>query len=254
MRGNALTNKHRPDPTFGTMRTSPLLPLLLLACVVLSFCVGSDPRIASVAIDPKATPITLYNKDDSGHALGNIGKLRAYVEAKGKHLRFAMNGGMYMEDLSPLGLYVENSKQLRRLITKTDGYGNFYLQPNGVFGVDTKGTAFVVTTANYPQQKDVLYATQSGPMLVVDGVINSAFKEGSVNVQIRNGVGILPDGKALFAITRQPMNLFDFARFFQQQGCANALFLDGAISRTYMPGEKIEQMNGTLGPLIAVVE
>ena len=236
------------------MRTNALLPLLLLACVVLSFGAGSDPRIASVVIDPKATPITLYNKDDSGHALGNIGKLKAYVEAKGKHLRFAMNGGMYMEDLSPLGLYVENGKQLRRLITKTDGYGNFYLQPNGVFGVDEKGTAFVVSTANYPKQKDVLYATQSGPMLVVDGVINSAFKEGSVNVQIRNGVGILPDGKALFAITKQPMNLFDFARFFQQQGCANALFLDGAISRTYMPGEGIEQMNGALGVLIVVVD
>ena len=230
------------------------LLLLLLVGLLQSFQTGPDDRIASVVIDPKVTPITLYNKDDSGHAIGNIGKLKAFVESKGKRLRFAMNGGMYMEDLSPLGLYVENGRQRRKLITKTDGYGNFYMQPNGVFGVDDKGTAFVVTTANYPQQKDVLYATQSGPMLVVDSRINDAFKEGSVNVQIRNGVGILPDGKALFAITKQPMNLFDFARFFQQQGCANALFLDGAISRTYMPGEGIEQMNGALGPLIAVVD
>ncbi len=233
------------------MRVKPLLQLLLVGAA-LSFRAGSDARIASVVIDPKATPITIYNKDDSGHALGNIGKLKAYVEAKGQHLRFAMNGGMYMEDLSPLGLYVENGKELRKLITKTKGYGNFYLQPNGVFGVDTKGTAFVVTTARYPQQKDVLYATQSGPMLVVDGRINDAFKEGSVNVQIRNGVGILADGKTLFAITRTPMNFYDFALFFQQNGCANALFLDGAISRTYMPSEGVDQMNGALGVLIAV--
>ena len=198
------------------MRTKTLALAILCLGALVAFRTVPETRIASVVIDPKATPITLYNKDDSGHALGNIGKLKAFVEAKGKHLRFAMNGGMYMEDLSPLGLYVENSKQLRKLITKTDGYGNFYLQPNGVFGVDTKGMAFVVTTANYPQQKDVLYATQSGLMLVVDGVVNSAFKEGSVNVQIRNGVGILADGKALFAITKQPMNLFDFARFFQE--------------------------------------
>ena len=198
------------------MRTKTLALAILYLGALVAFRTVPETRIASVVIDPKATPITLYNKDDSGHALGNIGKLKAFVEAKGKHLRFAMNGGMYMEDLSPLGLYVENSKQLRKLITKTDGYGNFYLQPNGVFGVDTKGMAFVVTTANYPQQKDVLYATQSGLMLVVDGVVNSAFKEGSVNVQIRNGVGILADGKALFAITKQPMNLFDFARFFQE--------------------------------------
>ena len=91
-------------------------------------------------------------------------------------------------------------------------------------------------------------------MLVVDGAINDMFTEGSANVQIRNGVGILPDGKTLFAITRTPMNLYDFALFFQQNGCANALFLDGAISRTYMPGEGVEHMNGALGVLIAVVE
>ena len=73
-------------------------------------------------------------------------------------------------------------------------------------------------------------------------------------MHIRNGVGILPDGTALFAISREPVNLYDFAAFFRDKGCANALFLDGAISRTYMPGEGIEQMNGSLGPLIAVVE
>lgn len=236
------------------MRAHALLLLLLLACVVVSFRVGPDQRIASVVIDPKATPIVMYNQDDSGRALGNIGKLKTFLESKGQHLRFAMNGGMYMEDLSPLGLYVENSKQLRRLITKTDGYGNFYLQPNGVFGVTSKGRAFLVTTPNYAVQKDVLYATQSGPMLVVDGKINDQFKQGSVNVYIRNGVGLLPDGKALFAISQEPVNLYDFALFFQEHGCANALFLDGAISKAYMPGEGLRQMGGALGPLIAVIE
>ena len=236
------------------MRTGVILAATLLLGLLLALRPATDTRIASVTIDPKATPIVMYNQDDSGHALGNIGKLKAHVESKGRHLRFAMNGGMYMENLSPLGLYVENGKQLRRLITKTEGYGNFYMQPNGVFGVTGKGSAFLVTTPNYPQQKDVLYATQSGPMLVVDGKINDQFKPGSVNVHIRNGVGLLPDGKALFAISREPVNLYDFALFFQQRGCANARFLDGAISKAYMPEEGLEQMGGALGPLIAVVE
>lgn len=236
------------------MRTKALIPLLIVLFVVLAFRAGSDPRMASVMIDPQATPIVMFNVDDSDHALGNIGKLKAFVERKGQHLRFAMNGGMYMEDLRPLGLYIEKGRTLRKLITKTKGYGNFYLHPNGVFGIDTKGKAFIVTTSAYGDRPGVRYATQSGPMLVVDGAINAAFTKGSANVQIRNGVGILPDGKALFAITRTPMNLYDFALFFQQNACTNALFLDGAISRTYMPGEGVKQMNGALGVMIAVVE
>lgn len=230
-----------------------LFPSLILG-LLLAFRSPSEPRIASVVIDPATTPITMHWADDSGKALGNIGGLKAFVESKGKHLRFAMNGGMYMEDLRPLGLYLEKGEQLRKLITKTDGYGNFYLQPNGVFGVDANRTAFVVTTTNYPKQKDVLFATQSGPMLLVDGVINSAFKEGSVNVQIRNGVGIRPEGRVLFAISKEPVNFYDFARFFQQAGCTNALFLDGAISRAYLPEQGLMQMDGRLGPLIAVVD
>ena len=78
------------------MRTKTLALAILCLGALVAFRTVPETRIASVVIDPKATPITLYNKDDSGHALGNIGKLKAFVEAKGKHLRFAMNGGMYM--------------------------------------------------------------------------------------------------------------------------------------------------------------
>lgn len=236
------------------MRTKALVLAVLCLGALLAFRTVPETHIASVIIDPKTTPITMYAADDSGRAIGNIGKLKTLLEGQGKHLRFAMNGGMYMEDLRPLGLYIENGRTVRKLITKTEGYGNFYMQPNGVFGIDAKGAAFLVSTGAYVDRTGDRYATQSGPMLVVDGVINSAFKQGSVNVQIRNGVGILADGKALFAISREPVNFHDFALFFQEKGCENALFLDGAISRTYMPSEGIEQMNGALGPLIAVVE
>ena len=236
------------------MRARLLLLAALFAGLLLAFRSAPTERIASVIVDPRATPIVLFNKDDSGRAIGNIGRLKALVEARGQHLRFAMNGGMYMEDLSPLGLYVENGKQLRKLITRTEGYSNFYMQPNGVFGVDSTGRAFVVTTAAYAARKGVRQATQSGPMLVVDGAINTAFKQGSTNVHIRNGVGILPDGTALFAISREPVNLYDFAAFFRDKGCANALFLDGAISKAYMPDQGLRQLDGALGPLIAVVE
>ena len=235
------------------MRTKAFLIILLLAGVLVSLRPAPDGRIASVVIDPKATPITMYWADDSGKALGNIGRLKALVEAKGRRLRFAMNGGMYMEDLRPLGLYMENGRTVRKLITATKGYGNFYMQPNGVFSV-ANGTAAIFPTAKAGNLEATGYATQSGPMLVVEGTINPAFKPGSTNVHIRNGVGILTNGHAVFAISRVPVNLHDFALFFQQQGCANALFLDGAISKAFMPEQGLRQLDGMLGPLIAVVE
>jgi len=139
------------------------------------------------------------------------------------------------------------------LITTTKGYGNFYMQPNGVFSA-ADGMAAIFPTAKAGTLEAKGYATQSGPMLVVDGAINAAFKQGSANVHIRNGVGLLPDGRVLFAISKEPVNFYDFARFFQQAGCTNALFLDGAISSAYMPDEGLVQLDGRLGPLIAVVE
>lgn len=213
---------------------------------------ASDARIASVVIDPKSTPITMHWADDSGRVFGSIGRLKAHFERRGKRLRFAMNAGMYMEDQRPLGLYMENGRSIRKLVTKTSGYGNFYLQPNGVFSVADGIAAVFPTSQTVLEAKG--FATQSGPMLVVNGRVNPAFTRGSTNLNIRNGVGILPDNKVLFAISRQPVNFFDFAVFFEQHGCNDALFLDGAISRAYMPDLGIEQLDGKLGPLIAVAE
>lgn len=75
---------------------------------------------------------------------------------------------------------MENEKTLRGLITATKGYGNFYMQPNGVFGV-ADGKAFIRPTAEMDSLEGVTYATQSGPMLVVKGTINHAFKGKSTN-------------------------------------------------------------------------
>ena len=54
----------------------------------------------------------------------------------GKELVFAMNGGMYLPNLSPQGLYIENGKVIKQLDKTQEAYGNFYLQPNGVFLIE----------------------------------------------------------------------------------------------------------------------
>ncbi len=82
--------------------------------------------------------------------------------------------------------------------------------------------------------KEIRYAQQSGPQLLIDGKIHSAFTEGSVNQTVRNGVGIIDENTIVFAISQTKVNLYEFAAMFQEKyGCKNALYLDGAISEIY---------------------
>jgi uncharacterized protein YigE (DUF2233 family) len=91
-----------------------------------------------------------------------------------------MNAGMFHRDLSPVGLFVSDARQLTPLNT-TNGYGNFYLKPNGVFLLSDTG-AQVVESSEYPALHErVILATQSGPLLVHRGKIHPAFNTDSVS-------------------------------------------------------------------------
>ncbi|MEO6719284.1 MAG: phosphodiester glycosidase family protein, partial [Ferruginibacter sp.] len=79
-----------------------------------------------------------------------------------------------------------------------------------------------------------------------------AFKKGSANLNVRNGVGILPDNKIVFAMSKKEINFYDFAEYFKSIGCKNALYLDGLISRTYLPEKKWMQIDGNFGVIIGV--
>lgn len=226
----------------------------LLLAGLLSFSAtefSSDDRIVSYTVDTKSQDIQFYWKDDSGKILKSIQNLKTYVEGKHLKLLFAMNGGMYKQDNSPLGLFIQQRKKLASLNTFS-GDGNFYLKPNGVFYITTDNTSVVCTTENFVADGKIKYATQSGPMLVIDGEIHSAFKQGSTNLNIRNGVGILPDGKVVFAISKTEINFYDFASYFKGLGCKSALYLDGFVSRMYLPGQNWMQTDGNFGVMIGV--
>jgi uncharacterized protein YigE (DUF2233 family) len=139
-------------------------------------------------------------------------------------------------------------------VDTSSGRGNFYLKPNGIFYLTSDGAAEVCKTEDFQFKKSISYATQSGSMLVVDGKIHPAFKHGSNNLNIRNGVGILPDHKILFAMPKREINFYDFANFFKEMGCRNALYLDGAVSRTYLPEKKWIQTDGEFGVIIGVIK
>ncbi|RYY86268.1 MAG: hypothetical protein EOO15_14860 [Chitinophagaceae bacterium] len=108
------------------------------------------------------------------------------------------------------------------------------------------GKAFVETLAQF-KAKGVTYATQSAPMLVVNGKLNGNLPVGLH--LIRNGVGILPDGKVLLAVSEDAVTFHQFARWFLAQGCTQALYLDGNVSEYWVKGS---DAGGRFGAMIAV--
>jgi uncharacterized protein YigE (DUF2233 family) len=199
--------------------------------------------------------VKLYWNDDQGFPLRNFQALKDFLENSNQKLVFAMNAGMYAPppQNTPVGLYVEAGTTLMPLVRRDTGYGNFYMQPNGVFALND--TAAIVCEKNAYESLNmrVTYATQSGPMLVINGQLHPAFKPASTSFYIRNGVGVTADKKIVFAISNTPVNFYDFATLFKEKfNCTNALYLDGAISKMYLPQANRLQLDGELGPMIAI--
>jgi len=213
--------------------------------------VPADDRIISIVIDPQHQDLGLYWKNDKGEVFGSIQRLKEDLMGKHKRLVFAMNGGMYKTDNSPLGLFIQQQVVLAPLDTAS-GAGNFYMKPNGVFYITNKGIAAVCPTTDLDIDDQIRFATQSGPMLLINGAFHPDLKKGSANVNIRNGVGVLPNNKLVFAMSKEPVNFYDFADFFKGMGCQNALYLDGFVSRMYVPEKKWVQTDGNFGVIIGV--
>lgn len=212
---------------------------------------NSSDNIISYTINPASQNIAFYWKDDSGRIIKSLRNLKFFLERKNLELVFATNGGMYNAGHVPQGLFIQQRKTLTALDTSS-GRGNFYLKPNGVFYITTENIPGICTTEEFTENAPVKFATQSGPMLVIKGQIHPAFKEGSANLNIRNGVGILPNNHIIFAMSKTTVNFYDFANYFKSLGCKNALYLDGFVSRTYLPEKNWMQTDGDFGVIIGV--
>ncbi len=211
----------------------------------------TNSGILSYEVNLNKQQLDFYWKDDQNKNYGSIQNLKTVVEKEGKELVFAMNGGMYLKDRSPQGLFIQKGVMKAPIDNLQGGKTNFYLHPNGIFYITDKHKASITTTANFTQTSDIKYATQSGPMLLINDKIHPKFTEGSSNLHIRNGVGVLPNGNLLFAMSKEKINFYDFACFFKDKGCKNALYLDGFVSRTYLPSRYWEQVDGNFGVIIA---
>jgi uncharacterized protein YigE (DUF2233 family) len=55
-------------------------------------------------------------------------------------------------------------------------------------------------------------------------------------------------------MSKSGINFYDFADYFKRQGCKQALYLDGFVSRTYLPAQHWLQTDGNFGVIIGVSE
>jgi uncharacterized protein YigE (DUF2233 family) len=241
---------------FSTRKILSYSIFLLILTGILAFTQQTNERVSinilSHTVDLRKQKIEFFSEKDNGEKIKSFKALRELLAKNNKKLIFAMNGGIFMQDYTPLGLYIENGVVKHKLNKKKNGYGNFYLQPNGIFYLTNDNHAKIETTDRFVN-KNIKYATQSGPMLLINGKINSKFRKDSNNLNIRNGVGILPDGRIVFAMSKERVNFYDFANYFKSLGCRNALYFDGFVSKTYLPAKGYTNLTGNFGVIIAEI-
>jgi uncharacterized protein YigE (DUF2233 family) len=192
---------------------------------------------------------------DGAEAYGTFSNVNAALTAEGKTLRFAMNAGMFHNDLRPVGYYLERGIERMRIVA-TAGPGNFGMLPNGVFCIGAQRFDVIETLRFVDQAPPCLYASQSGPMLVIDGGLHPRFLKDSTSRFYRNGVGTDASGQvAYFVISNRAVTFYEFGSFFKDVlNVPSALFFDGNVSRLFAPRIGRADFGRLIGPMVGVVE
>ena len=200
--------------------------------------------------------LKLFWKSQKGTPFASLRSLDSERSLAKKPLWFSMNAGMFDDKLAPIGLYIENGVELKPL-NRANGWGNFHLKPNGVFYVMPDNSTGVLDAATYaganikPQ-----FATQSGPMLVINGKLHPKFHKEGTSRKYRNGVGVVKakgaeEGITYFVISHMPITFTEFASVFKDKlKTQNALYLDGSVSSLRFNGKSMQGDFRPLGPMI----
>jgi len=254
---------------FNTLGPSPQvtawLALMAVALIELGGCVrlpqqpcaplsygGTDYVLCSFNAGESDLRVFLNGPD--GAPYRQFDALSDTLDARGETLVFAMNAGMYLPDRSPVGLLVEDGEEHTRL-NLADGDSNFTLKPNGVFWIGDSDAGVLESEAYAASDLSPRFATQSGPMLVIDGELHPAFNADGTSRYRRNGVGVSDGGQMVhFLISDVPVNFHTFARVFRDRlETPNALYFDGRVSLLYAPNLARVERGADMGPIVGVV-
>ncbi|NDW03224.1 phosphodiester glycosidase family protein [Jiella pacifica] len=236
---------------FSWLQSVPALPSGHAGLCRTESAAGVEYIVCDVPLDRYR--LSLRAVDAAGKPYETFEAARASFS--GRKAELIMNGGMYHQDRRPVGLAVQDGREIHGAVLGT-GSGNYSLRPNGVFFVEN-GRAEVMESTRYldgGHEPDL--ATQSGPMLVVDGKLHPRFIENSDSRHVRNGVCAREEGRIVtLVLSRSPVNFWDFGTFFKDGlGCRNALFFDGTVSSLYYPEGGIDYRRDRLGPMLVVTD
>ena len=210
-------------------------------------------RYTVCVIDLTESDLRLFWRDEAGAPYETFRAVETALNRQGLRLGFAMNAGMFNEDNGPVGLYIEAGTEHVAANTN-EGPGNFHLMPNGIFYWNGDTAGVMETHRFLAERPAAQYATQSGPMLLIDGQVHPRFLPDSDSRKIRNGVGIIDAHTVAFAISENTVTFYEFALLFRDRlEVRDALFLDGSVSALWAPMLNRAEF-GWFGPIVGVVE
>ncbi len=240
---------------FAAIWTAISLSLLAVTSAAAAECravVFQDMRFTVCEADPAEEDIRLVLDDSAGDKIATFDRMNDLLAEEGREIAFAMNAGMYHPDRRPVGLFIEGGQQLTPLITGASR-SNFGLLPNGVLCLSDVSARIIESRAFAVNPLDCRDATQSGPMLVIDGALHPRFLPKSSSRFIRNGIGVTEEGRLIAAISDQPVNFHTFGQLFRDTlATPNALFFDGNISRLFAADLDRHDVGFPMGPMLVV--
>jgi uncharacterized protein YigE (DUF2233 family) len=197
--------------------------------------------------------------------MGGVDSIKTDFPVNGRKspfpIDFAINACLFEPGGKNTGYFRFYNKEIIPINTKEDGNFGMHLdknsgERNGVFyGEGSKWN--IIGTSKF-KETESKFAIQNGPILILNGKINSVFNKDSKNRDLRNGIGVDENGLPCFVFSRENnCNFYELADYMLNTAkCKNAIYSDGNVVQAYIRGRKegeyFEGNGGNLGPLILV--
>ena len=140
-------------------------------------------------------------------------------------LHFVVNGPLVEKDWQPVGWYTDNMTLLKEYIDPALGWWNFAVD-NWIFGYWNDWKLHLIPYKElWKSTVQFQWSFQNWPMLIQNGK-NLREHSTSTSKYNRSGIWFTASWKAIIIYSDKPVTFKEFAQFFVDQWCTNAIYLD----------------------------